>query len=112
MQISLDEKSVEALVKAGLSDVLVCTSDLELMLDLGKQTLEALFAEGFPKPVTLGKNSTRWRMSDILAWLDSKPRLSVDVSIARLVTLRAQRRTAKPVRATNAARSANAAEVA
>lgn len=42
---------------------------------LGRTSVyEAIKAEQFPQPVRLGKRAVGWRESDLIAWIESRPK--------------------------------------
>jgi predicted DNA-binding transcriptional regulator AlpA len=43
--------------------------------EIGTATLYKWMSEGsFPKPIRIGANRVAWRLSDLEAWRDSRPR--------------------------------------
>lgn len=45
--------------------------EVEAKTGLARSTIYARMKSDFPKPVSIGGNSVRWRLSDVLAWMDS-----------------------------------------
>ncbi|PTH78360.1 helix-turn-helix domain-containing protein [Aeromonas veronii] len=60
-----------------LMSILVTIKDLAARLDVSRSTIERLRRspkESFPKAIPIGPNSIRFDLSEIEAWLASRPR--------------------------------------
>lgn len=45
------------------------------LVGVSKSTLRRMVsANEFPKPIRIGKRAIRWRRSEVLEWIDSRPR--------------------------------------
>lgn len=54
------------------NDQFLRRSEVEAKTGLARSTIYARMKEGgFPKPLSIGGNAVRWRLSDVLAWMDS-----------------------------------------
>ena len=56
------------------SDRLLRRRQVEEMTGLSRSSVYRLMQDGeFPRPVRVGSNAVRWRLSDIVNWLESRP---------------------------------------
>lgn len=47
---------------------------LSEVLGMGRSSIyTAMKSDGLPKPIRVGARASRWRKSDILKWIDSRP---------------------------------------
>jgi prophage regulatory protein len=47
-------------------------TEIEAKTSLARSTIYARMKEGtFPRPISIGGNSVRWKLTDIVAWMDS-----------------------------------------
>ena len=57
-----------------LGDRLLRRRQVEEMAGLSRSSVYRLMQEGvFPRPVRVGSNAVRWRLSDIIRWIESRP---------------------------------------
>ncbi len=50
-------------------------AEVQEMTGLAVSTIYQAMAEGrFPKPLKVGARGVRWRLDEVLAWIDSRPR--------------------------------------
>ena len=64
-------------------DRLLRTPEVIEMTGISRATIYRKMAEGlFPQSVRLGPNAVAWRLSEILAWIASRPRAKEALSIA------------------------------
>ena len=48
--------------------------EVEALLGVSRATLRRMVAaKRFPRPIRVGLRAVRWRRSEVLAWLDSRP---------------------------------------
>lgn len=48
--------------------------EVETITGLSRSTIYRLMQKGdFPKPVRIGPGAVRWKVSDIKAWIESRP---------------------------------------
>ena len=58
-----------------MRDRLLKRREVEEITGLSRSSIYRLMREGqFPRPVKVGPAAVRWRESDIMSWLDSRPR--------------------------------------
>ena len=56
-------------------DRLLRRSEVEAKVGFGKSALYKKMREGsFPHPVNIGSKAVRWRESELLTWMNSRPR--------------------------------------
>ena len=56
-------------------DRLLRRSEVEAKVGFGKSALYKKMREGsFPVPVNIGSKAVRWRESELLTWMNSRPR--------------------------------------
>ena len=54
---------------------LIKIADVRALVGASKSTIYSLIKrDGFPKPIRLGSRAVRWYESEIVAWLDARPR--------------------------------------
>jgi prophage regulatory protein len=76
--IGLEGKSGAALLAASVQDVLVRISDVCAITGLSVPTIYRLMGRSsFPRPVKLTSTARAWRLSEIMAWVDSRQRQDV-----------------------------------
>lgn len=57
------------------NDRIVRRPELEKLVGLKKSQIYSLIADGlFPKPIRIGKRAVGWPLSELKAWIDSRPR--------------------------------------
>ena len=57
-------------------DRLLRRREVESLCGIGRSTIYNRLRRGeFPRPVSIGPQSVRWRESAIMEWLDSRPRV-------------------------------------
>ena len=57
-----------------MGDRLLRRRQVEEITGLSRSSIYRLMEEGeFPRPVKVGPKAVRWRLSDILRWLESRP---------------------------------------
>ena len=62
------------------------------LLGVGVRTIHKLRHDpSFPRPISLGARATRWRMAELAAWADGRPRIDGRAEPAELT--RAERET-------------------
>lgn len=48
--------------------------EVERITGMSRSSIYRLMQEGeFPRPVRIGPAAVRWRLSDIMAWIESRP---------------------------------------
>src|SRR6516165_9052376 len=74
--IGLEGKSgAAALLAASVRDVLVRITDVCAITGLSVPTIYRLMGRnGFPRPVKVTNSARAWKLSEITAWVDSRPR--------------------------------------
>ena len=73
--ISLEGKPGAALLAASVQDVLVRISDVCAITGLSVPTIYRLMGRNrFPRPVKITNAARAWKLSEITAWVDSRPR--------------------------------------
>ena len=51
--------------------------EVEKLTGLSRSTIYRMLKTGqFPQPVRIGRKAVRWRLRDIIAWMDSRPSMS------------------------------------
>ena len=57
-----------------MEDRLLKRREVEEITGLSRSTIYRMVKTGqFPQPVRVGPKAVRWRLSDIIAWLESRP---------------------------------------
>lgn len=57
-----------------MNDRLLRRRQVEEITGLARSTIYRLMKDGtFPRPIRVAPGAVRWRLSDIEAWLDSRP---------------------------------------
>ena len=57
-----------------LGDRLLRRRQVEAMTGLSRSSIYRLMQDGeFPRPLRVGSNAVRWRLSDIIRWMESRP---------------------------------------
>ena len=65
------------------------------LLGVGVRTIHKLRHDpSFPRPISLGARATRWRMVELAAWADGRPRIDGRAEPAGLARARDARRSA------------------
>src|SRR6516225_6986937 len=73
--IGLDGKPSTALLAASVRDVLVRITDVCAITGLSVPTIYRLMGrESFPRPVKITSTARAWKLSEIMAWVDSRQR--------------------------------------
>ena len=55
-------------------------SEVLQMCGISKSTLHHLVAIGkFPRPIRISRRAVRWRLEEVLAWIESRPRTAETV---------------------------------
>ncbi len=55
-------------------DRLLNVKEVSALLGVSRTTLHRLVSAGnFPKPVRVGKRASRWRQSEVLVWMETRP---------------------------------------
>jgi prophage regulatory protein len=76
--IGLEGKSGAALLAASVRDVLVRITDVCAITGLSVPTIYRLMGrERFPRPVKITSTARAWRLSEIMAWVDSRQRKEI-----------------------------------
>lgn len=64
------------------------------LLGVGVRTIHKLRHDpSFPRPISLGARATRWRMAELAAWADGRPRIDGRAEPAELTRARNAKRT-------------------
>lgn len=64
------------------------------LLGVGVRTIHKLRHDpSFPRPISLGARATRWRMAELAAWADGRPRIDGRAEPAELARARNAKRT-------------------
>jgi prophage regulatory protein len=85
--IGLDGKPSTALLAASVRDVLVRITDVCAITGLSVPTIYRLMGRNeFPRPLKITNTARAWRLSEITAWVESRPRGEV----ARYATMEAK----------------------
>lgn len=67
-QIELDEEVIT------MQDRLLRRRQVEEITGMSRSTIYKMMQSGeFPRPVRIGPSAVRWRASDIVAWVESRP---------------------------------------
>ena len=57
-----------------MQDRLLRRRDVERMTSMSRSSIYRLMQEGeFPRPVRVGPATVRWKASDIMNWMESRP---------------------------------------
>lgn len=57
-----------------MSQKLLRRREVEQIVGLSRSTIYAAISTGrFPRPVRVGSRGVRWRLSDVLLWMASRP---------------------------------------
>lgn len=55
-------------------DRLLNAKEVSALIGVSRTTLHRLVsASNFPKPVRVGKRASRWRQSEVLVWMETRP---------------------------------------
>jgi prophage regulatory protein len=73
--IGPEGKSGTALLAASVRDVLVRITDVRAITGLSVPTIYRLMnRNGFPRPLKITGSARAWKLSEIMAWVDSRER--------------------------------------
>jgi prophage regulatory protein len=73
--IGLDDKPGAALLAASVRDVLVRAADVCMITGLSVPTIYRLMSRNsFPRPLKITSTARAWKLSEIMAWVDSRER--------------------------------------
>ena len=63
-----------------MEDRLLRRREAEEITGLSRSTIYRMLKTGqFPQPVRVGRKAVRWKLSDIIAWMDSMPSMSPQI---------------------------------
>jgi predicted DNA-binding transcriptional regulator AlpA len=80
-------------VPAAPAPILVDVNGVAALLGVGLRTVHKLRHEPeFPQPVALGARATRWKVAEVVAWVESRPRVADRPEPAELTRARAAKR--------------------
>jgi prophage regulatory protein len=73
--VGLDDKPGAALLAASVRDVLIRIDNVCAITGLSVPTIYRLMNQhNFPRPLKITKSARAWRLSEIMAWIDSRER--------------------------------------
>lgn len=72
MQSNLQQSNAAQCHSGQVADILIPRKAVEKLSGLSRATIYRLMKAGkFPRPLSIGTGSVRWRQSDIVAWQQS-----------------------------------------
>jgi prophage regulatory protein len=73
--LGVDDKPYNELVAASVSEMLLRVDTVGSITGLSTPTIYRLMAKGeFPRPLKITGYARAWRMTEIMAWIDSRDR--------------------------------------
>ena len=64
--------------------ILICRAEVEQIIGIKRSALYKLMQQGtFPRPVKINQHSVRWVRSEVLDWINSRPRATGEADQAK-----------------------------